>query len=651
MSIWGWLTDHRGASEEGRSHWSSPLLEQLEPRLLLSAAIPSTYDQYMLELVNRAREDPEAEVARYDASHWDGTPDLNEGLAPGTISSAAKPPVAFNVYLIDAARGHSQWMLDNDTFGHTGEGGSTPSERAVAAGYTLTAPWSVGENIAWKGTMGSVDVTQYVWELEGQFFGDAGVAGRGHRIKLMYADLREVGIGVLTGAYTDDSTTYNSVMVAEDFAYSGSSIFLTGVAYDDSVTDDDFYTPGEGLDAVSITAIRQSDSSEYSTTTWASGGYSLAVPSGTYEITAASAELGTLVVNNVVVSTVNVKLDFTPHAAPVLDPIGDKSVDEDSLLSFTATAADGDIPPNNLTFSLGPGAPAGASIGSGTGEFTWTPTELQGPAQYDVTIRVTDDGTPNLSDSETFTIDVTDSNETVTDFVIRFYQECLQRDPDPDGLSNWVADLYTGIRTGSDVAEGFIFSPEYLLRFRTDSEFVDDSYHAFFDREPDADGKANWLGDLERGVSRQSVLNGFVYSLEFVNLSNRFGTIPYTEAQQQRYTVRLFIRRFYVEVLEREADEPGLTYWADGLIDGSLVGSQLAWNFIFSPEYLLRFRTDSEFLDDSYHAFFGREPDAPGKANWLAALAGGASRQNVLDGFTDSLEFANLCGVYGIQPR
>ncbi|GAF78674.1 unnamed protein product, partial [marine sediment metagenome] len=101
-------------------------------------------------------------------------------------------------------------------------------------------------------------------------------------------------------------------------------------------------------------------------------------------------------------------------SAPVLDPIGDKSVDEGSELSFTATATDADIPANELTFSLGVGAPAGAGIDPATGEFTWTPTEAQGPGTYPVTIRVTDDGTPNLSDDETITVTVNEVNNAPT---------------------------------------------------------------------------------------------------------------------------------------------------------------------------------------------------------------------------------------------
>ncbi|MDZ4179119.1 MAG: hypothetical protein U1E29_07805, partial [Coriobacteriia bacterium] len=55
-----------------------------------------------------------------------------------------------------------------------------------------------------------------------------------------------------------------------------------------------------------------------------------------------------------------------------------------------------------LTFTLGAGAPAGASI-STTGVFTWTPTGAQGPGTYPITI-VVSDGV--LTDSETITITV-----------------------------------------------------------------------------------------------------------------------------------------------------------------------------------------------------------------------------------------------------
>ncbi len=95
--------------------------------------------------------------------------------------------------------------------------------------------------------------------------------------------------------------------------------------------------------------------------------------------------------------------------APVLAAIGNRSVDEGSLLTFTAGATDIDVP-TVLTFSLDPGAPVGASIDPVTGVFTWTPGEDQGPGEYSITIRVTDNGTPNLNDHETIIVTVNEVN-------------------------------------------------------------------------------------------------------------------------------------------------------------------------------------------------------------------------------------------------
>jgi len=94
------------------------------------------------------------------------------------------------------------------------------------------------------------------------------------------------------------------------------------------------------------------------------------------------------------------------NSPPVLAYIGPKSVNEGTMLSFTATATDPDVPPQTLTFSLGPGAPAGASITS-AGVFTWTPTEAQGPSSYAVRIIVSDG---SLTDYEDITVTVNEVN-------------------------------------------------------------------------------------------------------------------------------------------------------------------------------------------------------------------------------------------------
>ena len=96
--------------------------------------------------------------------------------------------------------------------------------------------------------------------------------------------------------------------------------------------------------------------------------------------------------------------------APVLAPIGNKQVNEGTLLTFTNSATDADLPAQSLTFSLDAGAPAGAAINSTSGVFTWTPSEVQGPSNYVVTVRVTDNGTPASSAFETINIVVNEVN-------------------------------------------------------------------------------------------------------------------------------------------------------------------------------------------------------------------------------------------------
>ena len=129
----------RHASADSVSMSTSLKVESLEPRLLLSIVAPTDYDQYTLELINRGRNDPAAEAALYSIA-------LNEGVPlEDTISTDAKQPLAFSGYINDAAQDHSQWMLDTDTFSHTGNGGTSPHDRMVNAGYSFVPSWSSGE--------------------------------------------------------------------------------------------------------------------------------------------------------------------------------------------------------------------------------------------------------------------------------------------------------------------------------------------------------------------------------------------------------------------------------------------------------------------------------------------------------------------------
>lgn len=128
------------------------------------------------------------------------------------------------------------------------------------------------------------------------------------------------------------------------------------------------------------------------------------------------------------------------------------------------------------------------------------------------------------------------SAEQVQSFVSRFYVQCLERQPDPEGLNEWVGRLLNGSKTGADVAEGFVSSEEFLNRNHSNEEFVTILYRAFFNREPDSSGYNSWLGKLAGGASRRTVLDGFLKSQEFAELCNNYGIIPYAGASTETRT-------------------------------------------------------------------------------------------------------------------
>ncbi|MGG5809954.1 CAP domain-containing protein [Falsiroseomonas sp. CW058] len=257
-------------------------------------AEPTAFEQYLLELVNRARLDPAGEAARFGIG-------LNDGLAAGTISATAKAPLAFNPLLIDAARAHSDWILATDTFSHTGAGGSSPGDRMAAAGYVFSGSWTWGENIALRSgtiTAGTVEL------LHEQLFESAG-----HRKNILNASFRETGLGLAQGEYKGGTVTD----VTEAFAKSGSAVFLTGVTFDDR-DGDRFYDPGEGLGGVGLSIRNTATGAVTTASSWSAGGYQVALGTGSYEVTFSGGGLASPVVKAVTIGSANVKLDLDADA-------------------------------------------------------------------------------------------------------------------------------------------------------------------------------------------------------------------------------------------------------------------------------------------------------------------------------------------------
>jgi len=246
------------------------------------------------------------------------------------------------------------------------------------------------------------------------------------------------------------------------------------------------------------------------------------------------------------------------------------------------------------------------------------------------------------------------SNEQgIGGFVERLYTVALERPSDLAGKNSWINCVRSEGYTGADVARGFLFSPEFIDKSMSDSEFLNILYRVFFDREADTQGKNNWLGLMSRGASKQDVINGFINSVEWANVCLRYGVASGGGASpnitiEPSEEVIDFATRLYSTCLGRNPDQGGLMNWANQLANMQISGSAAAHGFFFSAEFTGSGISDSEYVKRLYRTFMGREYDQGGYDTWMGVLNSGGTREQVFQGFAGSQEWAGICAEYGI---
>ncbi len=296
--------------------------ERLEPRALLSGMAPTDAEQYMLELIDRTRANPAAEgqrllsLAATDPLIHRATAGWDLGQFYRTISAyAPEPPLAFNPRLIDAALAEDASMLARNDQRHSAPGflndpGVAVDTDGQAYYPTGSGSWATGENIfAFSGGVTPSSATAYADYFEAGFLLDWGNPDFGHLKNLLAPGpaeantaagsypFNEVGVGLITGVTptapppSNPSNPANAgfnvgpALVTQEFGWRQGTAFLTGTFYVDN-QGSRFYAPGEGLGGVTIRAVGTAGQGTFATQTWASGGYSLQLPAGTYTVTA-----------------------------------------------------------------------------------------------------------------------------------------------------------------------------------------------------------------------------------------------------------------------------------------------------------------------------------------------------------------------------
>jgi hypothetical protein len=277
---------------------------------------PTDDEQLYVELLNRARANPQAEVNRILGSddifiqNALGLVDTNQVVSQfSTIAATA--PLSFNSKLLTAARNQTQYQFDNGIQTHTGPGTNTLRERLESVNYVFN--WAT-ENVYTY----AQNVQHGHAGFEVDWSGDTANGGiqnpPGHRNNMNDARFIEIGVGVINGAnQVGTNAPVGPQLVTQDFGTPNPTMtYITGVAYYD-LNANDFYDLGEGLSGVTVAV----DGADPFAVTASSGGYSIPVnPGGTYTVRFKASGAADFVTSVDVPGTNNVKLDFKPIFTP-----------------------------------------------------------------------------------------------------------------------------------------------------------------------------------------------------------------------------------------------------------------------------------------------------------------------------------------------
>ncbi len=307
--------DHRRRSEDQ----PRPLnIEQLECRRLL-ALNPTAAEQELLQLTNRFRTDPQGEFSRLMSS---ASPlrsrdpilqdDLDAAQVDGNLlrselsALSSVPPVAWNEAIHDFANSHNAAMIGSNPPRQFHSNTLARRQALLDAGVNLR--FAQGEKIHSENVFG---FGKSPGHLFGGYVIDWGSGpggmqgGRPHRSSIINADFEQAGSAISSFSGSGFGPLVNTHILANIEA---PPVMVLGAVFEDK-NDSGWYEAGEGIGSVQF--VFEGPAGRFTTTGFATGGYQIELPPGTYTATASGNGLKfPLVMNNITVGATNVWKNF-----------------------------------------------------------------------------------------------------------------------------------------------------------------------------------------------------------------------------------------------------------------------------------------------------------------------------------------------------
>ncbi len=179
--------------------------------LLVGASLQVT-SQQIIQAVNQARANPASWATKIQTKFVSAgrkgpssDPNCYADAVTRLKSQAALAPLKESAVGDLAAALHTEYLVKNNLFSHTGEGGSTPDKRIDAAGTRAAGAWSYNENIAWMSANPTAEAFIEMWLT------DCGVLSRGHYNNIYSTRVTHYGCYEMSGKTTCVGLTSYSI--------------------------------------------------------------------------------------------------------------------------------------------------------------------------------------------------------------------------------------------------------------------------------------------------------------------------------------------------------------------------------------------------------------------------------------------------------
>ena len=153
-------------------------------------------------------------------------------------------PVHVEVHLNAAAQDHSDWMAEEQAISHSGENGSSPTDRVEDADFPLAGgSWNLTENVAYTGLRGPAT------EADVDRLHSALMESHSHQANILDPDVAYVGIGLSLGSVEGQGGTQDALFMTQNFANTTQPVLVQETVDGQTVTTQ--YIDGEPVPGTS----------------------------------------------------------------------------------------------------------------------------------------------------------------------------------------------------------------------------------------------------------------------------------------------------------------------------------------------------------------------------------------------------------------